>query len=210
MADRDIGLAIYLATTLRKPLLVEGEPGYGKTDIAKALVVDAIGSPPSVGGRHGRGSSDRLHDVLVPRAAAQVPRNRHTDLLLRGRLVRLEEFVRGEDDAGSAVAELEAMVLLERLLDGMHLAMGGQPLNRQDLRAVCLDREHRAVLDRAAVHDDDARPAMARVASDVHAREPQLVPQEVDEERPRLDGPLAAGAVHRNPDRASVAARRLR
>ncbi len=37
VAERDIGLAIYLATTMRKPLLVEGEPGCGKTEIAKAL-----------------------------------------------------------------------------------------------------------------------------------------------------------------------------
>lgn len=37
IADRDISLAIYLASVLQKPLLVEGEPGCGKTEIAKAL-----------------------------------------------------------------------------------------------------------------------------------------------------------------------------
>ncbi len=37
VADRDIGLAVYLATSMRKPLLVEGEPGCGKTEIAKAI-----------------------------------------------------------------------------------------------------------------------------------------------------------------------------
>ncbi len=35
--DREIGLAVFLAATMRKPLLVEGEPGCGKTEIAKAL-----------------------------------------------------------------------------------------------------------------------------------------------------------------------------
>jgi MoxR-like ATPase len=35
--DRGIATAVYLATTLNKPLLVEGHPGVGKTDIAKTL-----------------------------------------------------------------------------------------------------------------------------------------------------------------------------
>jgi MoxR-like ATPase len=35
--DRDIVLAVYLALKLGKPLLVEGEPGCGKTELAKAL-----------------------------------------------------------------------------------------------------------------------------------------------------------------------------
>ena len=37
IADREIATAIYLAIKLEKPLLIEGEPGCGKTDIAKVL-----------------------------------------------------------------------------------------------------------------------------------------------------------------------------
>ncbi|MFQ5552852.1 MAG: AAA family ATPase [Thermoplasmata archaeon] len=37
VADRPIAMAVYLAVRLGKPLLVEGEPGCGKTDIARAL-----------------------------------------------------------------------------------------------------------------------------------------------------------------------------
>ncbi|HXY30237.1 MAG TPA: MoxR family ATPase [Gemmatimonadaceae bacterium] len=37
VTDRGIATAVYLAITLRKPLLVEGHPGVGKTDIAKVL-----------------------------------------------------------------------------------------------------------------------------------------------------------------------------
>lgn len=43
IADRSIGMAILLALKLRKPLLLEGEPGCGKTDIARA-VAEALGS----------------------------------------------------------------------------------------------------------------------------------------------------------------------
>ncbi len=37
IADRSIGMAVYLALQMQKPLLVEGEAGCGKTDIARTL-----------------------------------------------------------------------------------------------------------------------------------------------------------------------------
>ncbi|GAB1387172.1 MoxR family ATPase [Melaminivora sp.] len=36
-ADRRLATAVYLALTLGRPLLLEGEPGVGKTELAKAL-----------------------------------------------------------------------------------------------------------------------------------------------------------------------------
>jgi MoxR-like ATPase len=37
IADRGLATAIFIALTLQKPLFVEGEPGVGKTEIAKVL-----------------------------------------------------------------------------------------------------------------------------------------------------------------------------
>ena len=37
IADRSLATAIYLSLKRRKPLLLEGEPGVGKTEIAKVL-----------------------------------------------------------------------------------------------------------------------------------------------------------------------------
>src|SRR5918998_615462 len=37
IADRSLATAIYLALKLRKPLLLEGEAGVGKTEVAKVL-----------------------------------------------------------------------------------------------------------------------------------------------------------------------------
>jgi len=37
LADPDLAMAIYLSGRLGKPLLIEGEPGCGKTELAKAL-----------------------------------------------------------------------------------------------------------------------------------------------------------------------------
>src|SRR5437660_12873473 len=37
LADRPLALAVHLAITLEQPLLLEGEAGVGKTEVAKAL-----------------------------------------------------------------------------------------------------------------------------------------------------------------------------
>lgn len=43
ITDRDLATAVYLAAKLEKPLLVEGEPGCGKTEIAKILAAASGG-----------------------------------------------------------------------------------------------------------------------------------------------------------------------
>ena len=37
IADRSLATAVYLTLKQRKPLLLEGEPGVGKTEVAKVL-----------------------------------------------------------------------------------------------------------------------------------------------------------------------------
>src|SRR3954453_12184685 len=37
VADRRLATAVFLALSLKRPLFVEGEPGVGKTELAKAL-----------------------------------------------------------------------------------------------------------------------------------------------------------------------------
>ena len=37
VADRRLATSVFLALTLKRPLFVEGEPGVGKTELAKAL-----------------------------------------------------------------------------------------------------------------------------------------------------------------------------
>ena len=44
LADRGLATALYLALTLEKPLLLEGEAGVGKTEAAKAIA-RALGAP---------------------------------------------------------------------------------------------------------------------------------------------------------------------
>ena len=37
ITDRATATAVYLAMNMRKPLLIEGHPGVGKTEVAKVL-----------------------------------------------------------------------------------------------------------------------------------------------------------------------------
>jgi MoxR-like ATPase len=41
LADRGLGTSVYLAATLEQPLLLEGEAGVGKTEVARALAAAA-------------------------------------------------------------------------------------------------------------------------------------------------------------------------
>src|SRR6266851_609598 len=141
-----------------------------------------------------------LDDIDVARAAAQVPGNGLADLLLARVLVALQERARGHQHAGGAEAALQAVLLGEALLDGMELARLLQALDRGDLRAVGLHREHGARLDRVAVEDHGARAAVRGVAADVGAGHPEHFADEVHEQEPRLDFRLARGAVDGHAD----------
>src|SRR5262245_61858572 len=73
-----------------------------------------LGSGHRVGG-----PLDGLHDVVVPRAAAQVAFELVPDLLFGGLGVPLEHLVSGHDHARGAEPALQAVLLPEPLLDRM-------------------------------------------------------------------------------------------
>src|ERR687890_1141282 len=87
---------------------------------------------------------DGLHDVLVARAAAQVPFQTFSYLPLRRIRILLQEADGGHDHARRAVAALETVRLVESLLHGMpHTVLRNAP-DRGDLVPVGLHRQYRA------------------------------------------------------------------
>ena len=99
------------------------------------------------------------------------------------------------DHPRGAEAALEAVLVPERLLERVEVGAVGHPLDGLELAAVGLDGEHRARLGALAIDVDGARAAVAGVAADVRAGQPEVVAQEMDEEQARLDIGLVRLAV---------------
>src|ERR687888_802740 len=139
---------------------------------------------------------DGLDDVLVAGAAAEVALEPAPDLRVGQPVaVRAEELDAGHDHPRRAEAALERVALPEGLLQRMELAALREALDRRDLAAVGLDREHGAGLHRVPVEMDRAGAAERRVAADLRPGEAEVVAEEVDEQRPRLDLRLVPDAV---------------
>src|SRR6185503_10762963 len=137
------------------------------------------------------GLADRGHDVVVARAAADIPLDRVPDLVV-ARIRVVGEEVRGHHDhPRRAEAALEPVLLPERVLERVQRAVAGlHSLDRRDVRAIRLDREHRAAFHGLAIDGDGARAALARVAPDVGPGELQVLAEELDEHASWLDIPL--------------------
>src|SRR5918997_1881313 len=115
--------------------------------------------------------------------------------LARGRVL-LEVADGSQDHAGRAVPALQGMVLVERRLHGMPVAVGLQALDRRDLVPVGLYREERARLDGLPLHQHGAGPAVGGVAPDHGPRQVQALTQVMHQEQPRLDLVLVGDAVY--------------
>src|SRR5207245_3620475 len=154
-----------------------------------------------LGGHGSRGGLDRLDDVLVAGAAAEVPLDPQPDLLLGWLRIAFQQLLGRHDHARRAVAALQAMLVPEGLLQRVQLAPHGQALDGRDLGAVGLHGKDGARLDAVAVHLDGTGPAAAGGARDVGAGQARLLANVVDEQRARFDLVFVLGAIdrHRHP-----------
>ena len=148
-----------------------------------------------------RGKLHRFDDVLIAGAAAQIAGQRLADLRFVRRRRLVEKRLHGHQDAGRAVAALQAVAIAHRLLQRMQMfAVGREPLDGRDRVAVGLRREHQAGAHGSAVEDHRAGAADAVLAADMRAGEQQIVAQEIAEQQPRLDAAPVRRAVHRDGD----------
>ena len=87
-------------------------------------------------------------------------------------------------------------MLAEGFLHRVQSAVRGKPLDGGDGRAVHGDRERRAGLHRLAVEMHDAGAALRGVAADMGAGQPQVLAQELHQQRARVDIGRHRIAVH--------------
>src|SRR6266508_86182 len=147
--------------------------------------------PGSAGAAQGDGGGlHRLDDPLVAGTAAEYCREALADLDLGRPGIGPKQIQRRQQHPRRAEAALQAVVLVEGLLQRMQLAVLHQPLHRHELRPVRLHREHQAGAGRQAVDEHGAGAADAVLATDVGPGEAQVLAQEVHEELARLAAPL--------------------
>src|SRR5215472_2255547 len=139
-----------------------------------------------LGSELGRRPQHRLDDVLVAGAAAQVAGQRPAHVFLGGVGVLVEQRLGGHHHARGAEPALQAVLLLEALLQWVQLAGGGQALDGADLVPVGLDGQHGARLHRAPVDQHGARAAVGGVASHVGAGQAEPAADQVGQQQPRL------------------------
>src|SRR4249920_3683172 len=101
------------------------------------------------------GGLDGIDDGAVARASAQDPRQ-HLPDGLPVRVVLGIHAADGHQEPGRAEPALEAVMFLERLLEGVQPLLGGNALDGGDPASVRLNREHDARADRLAVEQDGA------------------------------------------------------
>jgi MoxR-like ATPase len=194
LADRGLSTAVYLAATLEQPLLLEGEAGVGKTEVAKALA-DATGSRlirlqchEGIDLHHALYDWDYPRQLLHLRAEATAADGLYSERFLLRRplleaLLAREPVVLLIDEIDRADDEFEAF-LLEFLSDFQVSIpeLGTLTAERRPLVVITSNRTrelHDALKRRCLYHWIDY-PSLRREAEIVRARLPG-VPDEIAE-----------------------------
>jgi hypothetical protein len=101
--------------------------------------------------------------------------------------VPIQQLFAGHNHSGRAEPALESVFGAKRFLDAMKLPIHGHSLNGDNVRAVGLNGEHGATLNRSAIYLHGAGAAQRRFATDVRTGQPGDLAQEMDQKQARLD-----------------------
>ena len=102
----------------------------------------------------------------------------------------------GNNEARRAEAALLRVIVNERLLDGMEMARLAKAFHGGDLRALCVDGQHRAGVHGFVVHQHGASAAGAAIANALGAGKLKLVAQSVQQGDARLKLRIELLAIH--------------
>ena len=112
----------------------------------------------------------------------------------------LQQILRGDQHSRRAEAALQGIAVAKRGLQIGDLAAVGKSLDGFDRRAMRLRRQHQAGANDLSVHAHRARTAHPVLATDMRARQLQLLAQEVREIKARQDLRIDALAVDMKRD----------
>ena len=144
---------------------------------------------------------DRTDDVVIAGAATDIAFEFVPDRITVELGLAPDHVDGRHDHAGRAETALQSVIVAERLLHRMKLAVPGKPLDRRHRAAVDLNRKQAAGFDGLAVDMNDASAALAGVAADMCAGQFQLFAQEIDEQGPFFNIRGDGRAVHRHGHR---------
>src|SRR5262245_51994540 len=92
--------------------------------------------------------------------------------------------MRTRDHSRSAVAALQAMLLLKSFLMSLDIAVLGYSFDRSKIRSVSLNRKPRARLNRQPISQNRAGATYAGFTTDVRPRQAGVVSNEVRQQQP--------------------------
>src|SRR5207249_7748194 len=136
-------------------------------------------------------------DLLRAGAAAKIPRERRTYVVLGGRRVLLQVGLGGEDHAGDAVAALHRTVIDEGALERMEVAVAREPLDREHRPPLALRGEQDARVHGRAVEQDGAHAALRLQTVLLGSGEAEIRAQDVEKRAVRLGEDLVPLTVDR-------------
>src|SRR5262249_37973175 len=113
---------------------------------------------------------DRVDDVLIAGATAEVAVESVPDLFFRRLRIPHQQLMRGENHPRSAETALQPVTFPKGLLERMELFFLSQPFNCQNLTPVGLNRKNGAGLNGGVVLHNFAPPPHAGVAPDGRTR----------------------------------------
>jgi hypothetical protein len=132
---------------------------------------------------------DGLHNVLIPRAPAQVAGDSRPDLGFSGVWMPFQQAFGGHEHTGGAEPALYRPFVKERFLEGMETLFRLQAFHRLNHFAMDPDREKQAGIDRCLIHQNDAGAAVPLLTPPFGSRHSQVISEQVQKRDMGGNGP---------------------
>jgi hypothetical protein len=129
---------------------------------------------------HRRGHLDRIDNLLVAGATAEIAINRRLNLVTGGIDIGFEESGADDEESRRAEAALATAGLGEALLNRMQMMAIGQTLDRGDRRAFSLSGKAETRQARLSIDLDCAAATCPHVAASLEPQRPDLIAKNIE------------------------------